>query len=41
VGGKLVSVVDYHRLFLVPFGLSLVSAVLLALFFHPPREAAG
>ncbi len=38
VGGKLVSVVDYHRLFLVPFGLSLVSAILLALFFHPPKE---
>ena len=40
VGGKLVNVVDYHRLFLVPFGLSLVSAILLAVFFHPPEEVA-
>jgi hypothetical protein len=37
VGGQVVKVVDYHRLFLVPFGLSLVAAALLALFFHPPR----
>ncbi|HEY2155297.1 MAG TPA: MFS transporter [Isosphaeraceae bacterium] len=36
VGGQAVKVVDYHRLFLVPFGISLVAAALLALFFHPP-----
>ncbi len=36
VGGRVVKVVDYHRLFLVPFGISLVAAALLALFFHPP-----
>ena len=36
VGGRAVKVVDYHRLFLVPFGLSLVAATLLVLFFHPP-----
>ena len=34
-GEKVVKVVDYHRLFLVPFGLSLLAAVLLALFFRP------
>jgi nucleoside transporter len=35
LGGKLVKVVDYHRLFLVPFGITLFSAALLALFFRP------
>ena len=40
VGGALVKTVDYHRLFLVPFGLSLLSALLLAVFFHPPGEDA-
>lgn len=33
--------VDYHRLFLVPFGLSLVSAALLAVFFKPPSDGRG
>lgn len=37
VAGRVVKVVDYHRLFLVPFGLSLVAAALLALFFRPPE----
>jgi MFS family permease len=41
VGGALVKTVDYHRLFLVPFGLSLLSALLLAVFFHPPGEDAA
>jgi MFS family permease len=41
VGGRLVKVVDYHRLFLVPFGLSLVAAALLALFFRPPAAGEG
>jgi Nucleoside H+ symporter len=40
VGGKVVKVIDYHRLFLVPFGLSLLSALLLAVFFRPPDENA-
>ncbi|APW58780.1 Putative nucleoside transporter YegT [Paludisphaera borealis] len=40
VGGKVVKVVDYHHLFLVPFGISLVAAILLAVFFHPPEKAA-
>ncbi len=38
VGGKAVKVIDYHRVFLVPFGISLLAALLLAIFFHPPRE---
>ena len=31
-------VVDYKQLFLVPTGMALVAAVLLALFFNPPKE---
>jgi nucleoside transporter len=38
VGSKWVVTVDYHRLFLVPFGLSLLASVLLAVFFHPEKE---
>jgi len=38
VGPKSVTIVDYHHLFLVPFGLSLLAAVLLAVFFHPEKE---
>lgn len=33
-------VIDYHRLFLVPFGISLVAASILALFFRPPAAVA-
>jgi MFS family permease len=33
-------VTDFHHLFLVPMIISLVSAVALALFFHPPAAAA-
>ncbi len=40
VAGRASKVVDYHRLFLVPFGLSIVSAILLAVFFRPGREGA-
>ncbi len=39
IGGKLVNVVDFHRLFLVPVGVSLFAAIFLALFFHPARKA--
>lgn len=31
-------VVDFKTLFLVPTGLSLIAAILLALFFRPPRD---
>jgi MFS family permease len=31
--------VDYRSLFLVPTGMALVAAVLLALFFKPPKDA--
>ena len=30
--------VDYHRLFLVPSGMALAAAILLAVAFHPPKE---
>jgi nucleoside transporter len=32
-------VVDYHKLFLVPAGMGLVAALILLLFFHPPKKA--
>lgn len=41
VGGEAVQVIDYHRLFLVPFGISLLAAVLLAAFFHPGELEPG
>jgi nucleoside transporter len=31
------AIVDYQKLFLVPSGIALVAAVLLLLFFHPPK----
>ena len=31
--------VNYQTLFLIPSGTALVAAVLLLLFFHPPRSA--
>jgi hypothetical protein len=30
--------VNYQSLFVVPAGMALVGAVLLAIFFHPPKE---
>lgn len=33
--------IDYQKLFLVPVGLALVATVLLALFFHPPKEVSA
>ena len=39
VGGRAVKVIDYHRLFLVPFGISLLAAILLAAFFRPEEKA--
>ena len=41
VGGAAVKVIDYHRLFLVPFGISLFASVLLAAFFHPGEQEPG
>ncbi len=38
VPGEVITVVDYHRLFLVPFGISLFAAILLAAFFHPGEQ---
>jgi nucleoside transporter len=32
------TMIDYHKLFLVPVGLALVGVVLLAVAFHPPKE---
>ena len=31
-------VADYHKLFLVPTGLSVVATFLLLIFFRPPNE---
>ncbi len=41
VAGRVVRVVDYHRLFLVPFAVSLFAALLLALFFRPGADGKG
>ena len=41
VDGRTIKVIDYHHLFLVPFGLSLLSAVMLAVFFRPSPVGAG
>jgi len=32
--------VDYRTLFLIPSGTALVAAVMLLIFFHPPKAAA-
>ncbi len=41
VDGKITRVIDFHHLFLVPFGISLFAALLLAVFLHPPSEDAN
>ena len=38
ITGTEVMAVDYQKLFLVPAATGLVAAVLLVLFFHPPRS---
>lgn len=38
VDGKSVDMVDYHKVFLVPVGLSLVATIILAVAFHPPKN---
>ena len=38
IAGSTVKVVDFHKLFLVPFGLSIVAALILALFFRPSES---
>lgn len=35
------TMIDYQKLFLVPVGLSILAAVLLAVAFHPPKEIAS
>ncbi len=37
VAGKSVEVINYHQLFLIPLGLSLGTALFLAIFFHPAQ----
>ena len=32
--------VDFRTLFLVPFGMAVAAALILAVFFHPPKSAA-
>ncbi len=34
-------VTDFRSLFLIPFGLAIVAAILLALFFNPPAKSAN
>jgi MFS family permease len=36
--GSGLKVVEFHKLFLVPFGFALFAAALLALFFHPAEK---
>lgn len=38
LNGQAVKVIAYHRLFLVPFGISLLASLILALFFHPTAQ---
>ena len=33
--------VDFRSLFLVPFGAAVAAAIILAIFFHPPRRVPG
>ncbi len=40
-GGVAKEMIDYHRLFLVPSGMALGAAILLALFFHPPKTVSS
>ena len=35
------TMIDYPKLFMVPVGLALVAAVVLAVAFHPPKEIAS
>jgi nucleoside transporter len=36
--GKAVNVIEYHQLFLVPLGVGVLAAVILAIFFHPKAK---
>jgi MFS family permease len=40
-GGVAKEMIDYQKLFLVPTGLALVAAIILAIAFHPPKKAEG
>ncbi len=35
------TMIDYHKLFLVPVGLALAGTVILAVAFHPPKEISA
>jgi nucleoside transporter len=37
-GGQAQPIINFHGLFLVPATLALVAALILVLFFHPPKE---
>ncbi len=41
VAGKDVTMIDYHKLFLVPAAMAVVATVILALFFHPPKTISS
>jgi len=40
-GAPMKEMIDYQKLFLVPVGLALIAAVLLAIAFHPPKEVSA
>jgi MFS family permease len=40
-GAPVKEMIDYQKLFLVPVGLALAAAVLLAVAFHPPKEVSA
>ncbi|MEQ1860634.1 MAG: MFS transporter [Chthoniobacteraceae bacterium] len=40
-GGVAREMIDYHKLFLVPTGLALLAAIVLAVAFHPPKEVSA
>jgi nucleoside transporter len=39
--GTTIKAIQYHRLFLVPFGIAVFAAIFLAIFFHPPQKPAA
>ncbi|MEO6808371.1 MAG: MFS transporter [Isosphaeraceae bacterium] len=38
VNGKVVTTIQFHRLFLVPMGIAILGSLILILFFHPPKK---
>jgi MFS family permease len=41
VAGVQKEMIDYQKLFLVPVGLAILAAVILAMAFHPPKEISA